>query len=117
MKLSTHLVGPRIRLLREEKHISRETLAEVLKLSESYIGLVERGARGITLENLITIANYFHVTLDYFVVVAPAGKSAERLHQLSGLIDALHEDQFDLVLRLVNDLSRYFYADAPGKQN
>jgi len=110
MKLSTQLVGSRIRFLREEKKISRETLAEVLKLSESYVGLVERGARGITLDNLVTVANYFNVTLDYFVVVAPAEKNSERLHQIATMVDAMREDEFDLVLRLVTDLSRYFYA-------
>ncbi len=51
--------------LRKEHNINQETLAKELKVSKGIISLWENGLREPTLSNLISIAQFFHVSIDY----------------------------------------------------
>lgn len=53
--------------LRLEKNLSRKQLANVLNVSERLISYWENGARECNFDMLITIADYFDVTLDYLL--------------------------------------------------
>ena len=50
-------LGDRIRLLRKERGLTQEMLADVAKLDRSYIGGVERGERNLTFTVLCQICN------------------------------------------------------------
>ena len=52
-----------IKLLRKERGLSQEALAERAGLHRTYIGAVERGKRNITLLNANRIAEALNVTL------------------------------------------------------
>lgn len=55
--------GKRIRQLRTERNLSQEQLAELTGFHRTYIGMVERGERNISLANIGVFAN----TLDMSV--------------------------------------------------
>ena len=55
----------RFKYLRNEKGIGQEALAKELGVSKSIISFWENGQRSPTLGNLLAIANYFHVSIDY----------------------------------------------------
>jgi transcriptional regulator with XRE-family HTH domain len=59
----TKKFGKHIKLLRNEKHLTQEELANLSGLSRQYIGDVERGSRNISLINLEKIAKAFGVSL------------------------------------------------------
>ena len=59
----TKKFGKHIKLLRSEKHLTQEELANLSGLSRQYIGDVERGSRNISLINLEKIAKAFGVSL------------------------------------------------------
>jgi transcriptional regulator with XRE-family HTH domain len=50
-------VGARIRELREQKGISQEALAAICNLHRTYIGLIERGKRSLSLTTVEQIAS------------------------------------------------------------
>ncbi|WP_282753508.1 helix-turn-helix domain-containing protein [Desulfuromonas thiophila] len=50
------LFGAKLRLLRKEKGLSQEKLAELCSLDRTYIGGVERGERNIGLINILRIS-------------------------------------------------------------
>ncbi|MDR5659649.1 helix-turn-helix domain-containing protein [Serpentinicella sp. ANB-PHB4] len=60
-------IGQRIRKEREQLRLSREELAEILGLSDYYVGQLERGERQMSLPVLVKITNCFHVSLDFLV--------------------------------------------------
>lgn len=60
-------LGKRIRTERQQLRLTQEQLAELIGVSSTYIGLVERGERAVTLEKLIRIANVLHVSVDYLL--------------------------------------------------
>lgn len=72
-------VGERIRALREERGISQEALADICKLHRTYVGLIERGKRNISLTTLEGIAAGLGVAVgELFVGVETASLAAKR---------------------------------------
>ena len=53
--------GERIKMVRNERKMSQEKLAELSKLDRTYISSVERGKRNIGILNIIKIANALNV--------------------------------------------------------
>ena len=53
--------------MRKEKDLKQEELANALNVSKGIISLWENGLRAPTMSNLVTIASYFHVSIDYLV--------------------------------------------------
>lgn len=44
--------GKRIRQLRDERGISQEKLGELAKVHRTYVGMIERGEKNVTLTNI-----------------------------------------------------------------
>lgn len=57
----------RLRELRQENGIGQIDLAKKINVSKGIISLWENGLREPTMSNLIALAEYFGVTLDYLV--------------------------------------------------
>ncbi len=55
--------GLRLKELRLEKNISQEKLAELADLHRTYIGMIERGERNLTLKNMFRIANALKINI------------------------------------------------------
>lgn len=53
--------------MRERRRISRKALGELCGLSKNIIGQYERGEKVPTVDNLIQLADYFEVTVDYLL--------------------------------------------------
>mgnify|MGYP001183752447 CR=1 FL=1 len=61
------LLGRRIRDERKKRNYTQEQLAELVGVSDAYIGQIERGERSPTLETLVKIGNRLGVTIDYLL--------------------------------------------------
>jgi len=59
--------GQRLRKLREQKKITQKELSKLLQVSESAIGMYERGDREPNFETIDKIADYFNVQIDYLL--------------------------------------------------
>jgi len=55
--------GKRIKHLRNEAKISQEELASIAGLHRTYIGMIERGEKNITLKNIEKIAISLNVNI------------------------------------------------------
>ncbi|MDQ6787994.1 MAG: helix-turn-helix domain-containing protein [Acidobacteriota bacterium] len=55
--------GERVKKLRLEKNWSQETLAEKTGFHRTYIGMVERGERNLSLKNIETFAITFEIKI------------------------------------------------------
>jgi transcriptional regulator with XRE-family HTH domain len=49
-------LGKKIRELREKMGISQERLGELAKVHRTYVGMVERGEKNITISNILKFA-------------------------------------------------------------
>lgn len=82
--------GERIRQLRRAGNMTRQQLADRLGLSVNALGKIESGANGAKIENLVSIAEVFHVSLDYLICGCGKDVGTDRL--LAGLSET--EAQF-----------------------
>lgn len=55
----------RLRDLREDADIKQQEIAELLKTTQQTYSLWERGDREIPFHHAITLAKFYHVSLDY----------------------------------------------------
>jgi len=60
-------IGKRIRDQRLKNKLTIEKLCELLDVSPSFIGLVERGTSGISIEKLCRLSEIFQVSTDYLI--------------------------------------------------
>ena len=56
--------GQRVRQLRKEKNLSQEELSHKADLHRTYIGMIERAEKNITLANIEKIANALGTSID-----------------------------------------------------
>jgi hypothetical protein len=63
-KMLLKQLGLSIKLARVRKGLSQEELAELAGLHRTYIGMVERAERNITVINLVQIAKALDVSID-----------------------------------------------------
>lgn len=56
--------GEKVRDLRKERKLSQEQLAHVANVHRTYIGMIERAEKNITLLNIEKIATALHVSVD-----------------------------------------------------
>lgn len=59
--------GKRIRKLRKEKGLSQNALAETVGIHVKTVSKAERGIIGLSVDNLLVLADYFSTSLDYLV--------------------------------------------------
>lgn len=64
--MNEHLIiefGQRVKQLRNEKKISQEKLSFITGFHRTYIGMIERGERNISLTNMAVFAKVFEMTI------------------------------------------------------
>lgn len=71
MKLNTDILilfGNKVKTLRKEKGISQEELAFRSDLHRTYIGMIERAEKNVTLKNIEKIAKGLEISIkDFFI--------------------------------------------------
>lgn len=98
------ILGKKIRAERKRLGLSQEQVAEMINVSTSYIGLVERGERSVTLEKLISLANCFHVSLDSLLqdnISVPQSFQDEQIYKLW---NQASEREKNLILSIVHSI-------------
>jgi transcriptional regulator with XRE-family HTH domain len=63
------IIGKNIRAIRESRGFTTEMLSEILGISSSFLGLIERGQRGTTAHNLYKISEAFSMSIDDIVSI------------------------------------------------
>jgi len=59
------IIGDRIRKIREDLKMSRETFSEMIDISDFFLGKIERGERSLSNNTLVKIVKFTGVSADY----------------------------------------------------
>lgn len=73
--------GRAIRALRVKAGFSQEKLAEYANLHRTYIGMIERGEKNITLSNILKLGEALGVPASQFFLELENGESNPSWHQ------------------------------------
>ena len=92
-------IGEQIRNAREQSKMTQEILAERIEVSPQYISDLERGVVGIALPTLKKLCNALGVASDQILF---GTQSQKREAILSNACHALTDEQFTLLLEMVN---------------
>lgn len=66
--MDAKLVGRRIKAIRIARGLTQETLAEMVDLSPTHIGVIERGIKTPNLDSFVAIANALEVSADTLLI-------------------------------------------------
>ena len=57
-------LGNRIKMAREKRRLTQETLSEIIDISPTHMSVIERGVKGMRLSTFLKIANALNVSTD-----------------------------------------------------
>lgn len=97
-------LGKRLREERMRCGMTQEQTAEYINVSTTYIGLVERGERSVTLEKLVLFAKCFHVTVDYLLQDSVPLNVSLQDKQLLSLWSSANEQERSLILSITQSV-------------
>lgn len=111
MKDMKKIIGERIRNERLKRNMSSEELASILNVSQSFIGLIERGQRGTNIKLLLDICDIFQITLDD-IISDKKLKMCERkndtyndkISAINSLLRTLNVYELDFVISTIKNL-------------
>lgn len=97
-------LGKRLREERIRSGMTQEQTAEYINVSTTYIGLIERGERSVTLEKLILLAECFHVTIDYLLQDNLPVSAMQQNEQLNKLWSVATEQEKNMILSIIKSV-------------
>ena len=90
MNINRREIGNRIQTLRRDRNISQEQAAMDLHLSRSTISKIETDGRITSLETLVQLSDYYHVSTDYILKgISEKTGVAEELQAIIALLTSL----------------------------
>lgn len=109
LDIDSKAIGQRIREEREKFGLSREEFAEILGLSDYYIGQLERGERQMSLPVLVKIVTCLHVSLDYLIFGKTAHDACDsnKDTEINNLLNKCSPKELDIVKKLVKTILPY----------
>lgn len=94
-------MGQRISNERRKYDLTREQLAELIDLSSTFLGQVERGEKKMGLESLIRLSETLHVSVDYLLKGQSQPTSQKSADDLYGLILKCSEKEITYFKKIV----------------
>ena len=102
MNISYRYVGENVRNARLNKGLTIEQLAELIDVSDSYLGVAERGTSGFSVEVIVKLAAVLDVTTDSLLLKgAPNHKPSSKFDTLVTLLSRCSEREIDYMTEFI----------------
>ena len=99
MKMNPKETGKRIQLLRKQKGLSQEELADKLNVSSNSVAKIECGLRRPSVDFVVNLVNFFDTTVDYIIL----GEEIKKERNYDFLIREI-DDKVEQLLALKENL-------------
>ncbi|WP_250229711.1 helix-turn-helix domain-containing protein [Anaeropeptidivorans aminofermentans] len=100
-------LGQRIRDERTKNNLTQAQLAELVDISDTYIGQIERGERSLTLDTLTRLCNKLNVTIDFLLQDYIPTKEDIIVEQFKQIISKGSDTQKQMALDVIKTMFRY----------
>jgi len=94
-------LGKRVKTIRMQNNITRETLAEKIDVSSRFLADVESGKVGVSLYTLKNICKYLGVSSDYLLDLSEAQTKYSEKDELINRINQLDEKYISSLNKIV----------------
>jgi len=107
------IIGNQIRKKRLEHGMNITELANLMEISQSYLGLIERGERGVTAYNFYKLSEIFDVPVDDLFldldiplqIDDPKNIIKYKMKKAASLINSLNEKELDFLLKMIRAMN------------
>lgn len=106
MEFDLKVLSVRIREERIKRNLTIEQLAEIINVSPSFLGLVERGDRGLSIEKLCKLAGVFGVSIDSLLRVYNEDVNS-RYEKINVLLYNMDDNQLDFIANMIKLMKQY----------
>jgi transcriptional regulator with XRE-family HTH domain len=100
-------LGARIREERLRLRLTQAALAEAIDISNTYMGAIERGTRGLTLGTLVRLVNRLGVTIDYMLADSVPDNDSNIVERFKQMIDGQPLERKEMVLDISHMIISY----------
>ena len=108
------IIGENIVAAREAHDLTRDELSEMMELTSSHVGLIERGERGATAVTLASLSKILDTPVDHFFTKhQPSAnaknhdsQTASKSKKVMSLLTCLSVQEMDVVIRVIQEVKK-----------
>lgn len=104
-------IGKRITEIRKNLNMNKEQFAKLIGMSGQYLGTVERGVNGLSLDKLITICEKVNISADYILF----GKQNINNNSLLDTFSNLNRNQISHAFKIIKEIALFINEDNKNK--
>lgn len=108
MNVDYKRLGERIREERKHLSLTQAQLAEAINISDTYMGAIERGERGLSLDTLVMLAERLGVTVDYLLSDSVSVTDSNIMEQFKQLMDGQPIERKQMAINVLRAVFAYF---------
>ena len=101
-------LGERIRKERQRLNLTQAQLAEDIDISNTYMGAIERGERGLTLDTLIRVVQRLGVTVDFLLADSVPDSDPNIFSQFKQIVDGQPLERKQLAIKVLRTIFAHF---------
>ena len=101
-------VGERVERLRRDRKLSKAQFGRLIGVSGQYVGRIERGAHGLSVDSIVKICNAAEVSADYILFgMTDPRRDTATITALSGL----SYEQIKIALDVIRGVAQFVYTE------
>ena len=101
-------LGERIRNERQLLHLTQAQLADAVFISDTYMGAIERGERGLSLDTLVLLVGRLGVTVDYLLSDSVSDTDTNIMEQFKQIMDGQPIERKQMAINVLRAVFAYF---------
>lgn len=99
-------IGKRIRMLRKQRNLSQEQLAEKVWISTTHMSHIETGSTKLSLPVLVDLANALDVGTDEILETVPCEQKAAAAQGVEKILSQCTQAQAKVILQMVESMKK-----------
>lgn len=104
-------LGERIKAERKHLNLTQAQLAEAIDISDTYMGAIERGERGLSLDTLVKLATRLGVTVDFLLSDSVSATDSNIMEQFRQIMDGQPLERRKMAINVLRAVFAYFDND------
>ena len=101
-------LGERVREERLHLRLTQAQLAEAIDISDTYMGAIERGERGLSLDTLVMLAGRLGVTVDFLLADSVSDTDKNIMEQFKQIMDGQPIERKQMAIHVLRAVFSYF---------
>ena len=101
-------LGERIKAERKHLNLTQAQLAEAIDISDTYMGAIERGERGLSLDTLVMLAKRLGVTVDFLLSDSVSTTDSNIMNQFRQIMDGQPLERKKMAINVLRAVFAYF---------